>query len=196
MVSDAQLPTRGRPRDTAIDDGILAAALEELSSKGLAGLSLAAVAEAAGTTRPALYRRWSSKEALAVDAVARLAESELPVVTGEPFVDLVAELADFRLCIEKAGALPLAGAMLGEGVDPAVREAYVDRLVVPRRARIQGLLRDGIERGLLVKTADVELAGSMLTGSWYAYHVAGNRPPADWPERAARAAWQACGGRR
>ena len=75
---------------------MLATTLRHLARDGLAGLSIAAVAADAGTTRPAVYRRWSSKEALAVAAVAHLAETDPPPApTGEPFADLVAELEHF-----------------------------------------------------------------------------------------------------
>lgn len=183
---------RGRPRDRSIDDGVLEAALAELASKGYAGFSLSSVAEAAGTTRPAIYRRWQGKQALVVDAVARLAESEPPAVTGDPFADLVAELENFRRCISEAGSLPLVGLMLGDEVDDAVRATYLERIVAPRRSRIRALLRAGIARGDLDADADLDVAGTFLTGSWYATHVAGHRPPRDWASRVAALVWTAC----
>ena len=61
----------GRPRDESIDACVLDAALTELSTKGYSAFSIAAVAEAAGTTRPAIYRRWSGRDALVVDGQGR-----------------------------------------------------------------------------------------------------------------------------
>ena len=52
----------GRPRDGSIDRAVLESTLRALARDGYAGLSLRAVAEDAGTTRPALYRRWRSEE--------------------------------------------------------------------------------------------------------------------------------------
>jgi AcrR family transcriptional regulator len=48
----------GRPRDPQIDAAILGAALDALDDVGYAGLTLEDVARRAGTTKPALYRRW------------------------------------------------------------------------------------------------------------------------------------------
>jgi AcrR family transcriptional regulator len=166
--------------------------LAELAAKGYAAFSLSSVAEAAGTTRPALYRRWKDKTALVVDAVAHLAETDLPKVTGEPFTDLVAELENFAHCITAAGAGPLAGLMLADGVDEAVRTAYLERLVAPRRARLRTILTSAIERGDLDADADLEVAGSFLTGSWYAYRIAGRAIPDDWAQRVATLVWAAC----
>jgi AcrR family transcriptional regulator len=191
-VTDTHNPARGRPRDAAIADGVLDAALAELAGKGYAAFSLTAVAHAAGTTRPALYRRWKDKTALLVDAVARLAATEPPPVTGDPFTDLVAELENFRHCISEAGALPLAGLMLGEDIDPSVRATYLDQVVAPRRARIRGILQMGIDSGALAEDADLEVVTTFLTGSWYAYHLANRPAPRDWPHRVATLVWSAC----
>lgn len=184
----------GRPRDAAIDAGVLDAALGELAAKGYAGFSIASVAAAAGTTRPTVYRRWPDKTALVVDAVARLAAVDPPPVTGEPFTDLVAELEHFRHCIGEAAALPLAGLMLGDEVEPAVRDRYLERIVAPRRARLRAILLAGVEAGELAADADLAVAGTFLTGSWYSMAVARIDPPADWAERVARLVWRACGG--
>lgn len=185
-------PARGRPRDAGIADCVLDAALAELASKGYAAFSLTAVAEAAGTTRPALYRRWKDKTALVVDAVARLAEADPPSVTEDPFEDLVAELENFRHCITAAGALPLAGLMLADDVEEPVREVYLARVVAPRRGRIRAILREGIASGALAEDADLEVAGTFLTGSWYAFRVAGAPVPDDWARRVATLVWRAC----
>ena len=54
-------PTAGRPRDPRIDAAILRATADLLVEIGYSSLTMAAVADRAGTTKTALYRRWSSK---------------------------------------------------------------------------------------------------------------------------------------
>lgn len=193
-MADDPSPRRGRPRDERIDASVLDAALSELATKGYAGFSLAAVAEAAGTTRPAVYRRWNDKDGLIVDAVARLAATAAPEVTGDHFGDLVAELENFRHCIRAAGALPLAGLMLGDEVEAPVRATYVDRVVAPRRRRVRAILDRAVAAGALPDDADLAVAVTFGTGSWYAYGVAGREAPRDWPRRTAALIWRACGG--
>jgi AcrR family transcriptional regulator len=192
---DTTATAPGRPRDAAIDTGVLDAALAELAAKGFAAFSIASVASAAGTTRPAVYRRWPDKTALVVDAVAHLAEVEPPQPSGQPFTDLVAELEHFRHCIGEAAALPLAGIMLGDDVEPAVRAQYLERIVAPRRGRLRGILADAVEQGELDEDADLAVAGTFLTGSWHSMALAGIEPPGDWAARTARLVWRACGGR-
>jgi len=193
MSSSAEVRT-GRPRDAAIDVAVLAATRRQLAESGLAALSVSAVAQEAGTTRPAIYRRWPTRLELAVAAVANLAEIAPPVPTDDPLADLIAELTHFRHCITDAGALALAGVMLQDGVDPELLRHYRDHLVKPRRARLRACLERGIASGLLTADADLAVAVSLATGSWYAYALSGASAPADWPRRVAGLIWRACGG--
>src|SRR5690606_2626403 len=50
----------GRPRDPRIDAAVLAATAELAVECGYPGVTVAAVAARAGTTPPAIYRRWRS----------------------------------------------------------------------------------------------------------------------------------------
>lgn len=168
--------------------------LRQLARHGLAGLSLASVAAAAGTTRPAIYRRWANKEALVVDAISRLAQVDPPDGAEDPFEALVAELEHFRHCITLAGSLPVAGLMLTDGVDDTIRDRYRERIVSPRRARIRACLQRALDDGLIDPDADLVIAATFLTGSWYALALVGTRPPADWARRTATLVWRACGG--
>lgn len=52
---------RGRPRDEASDARIMAAARELLAERGVDAMTFEAIAQRAGATRPAIYRRWPSK---------------------------------------------------------------------------------------------------------------------------------------
>lgn len=185
----------GRPRDASIDDAVLDATLHRLARDGFAGLSLASVAADAGTSRPAIYRRWPDKESLVIDAIARLAQVAPPEAGASPFEDLVTELEHFRHCITEAAALPLAGLMLGDDVNEALRAKYHDLIVVPRRSRIRACLQRAIDDGSLDADADVVIAGTFLTGSWYSLALAGATPPPDWARRTATLVWRACGGR-
>ena len=58
----------GRPRDRRIDDAVLTATVEMLGEAGYAALSVDAIAKRAGTSKPAIYRRWPSKAHLVHEA--------------------------------------------------------------------------------------------------------------------------------
>jgi AcrR family transcriptional regulator len=194
VMPSTSVTRTGRPRDAAIDVAVLAATRRQLAESGLAALSVSAVAQEAGTTRPAIYRRWPTRLELAVAAVANLAEIAPPERTDDPLADLTAELTHFRHCITDAGALALAGVMLQDGVDPELQRNYRDHLVRPRRARLRACLDRGVSAGLLAADADLAVAVSLATGSWYAYALSGASAPREWPWRVARLVWRACGG--
>src|SRR5204862_4480230 len=69
MVIDKTPGCRGRRRDDSIDARVLGITNRHLAERGFAGLSFAAIAEEAGTTRQALYRRRPTKEKLIGDAI-------------------------------------------------------------------------------------------------------------------------------
>lgn len=59
----------GRPRDPRIDGAVLQATRDLLEEAGYLQLSITAIAERAGTNKPAIYRRWPTKAHLVHEAV-------------------------------------------------------------------------------------------------------------------------------
>ncbi|GFG52543.1 TetR family transcriptional regulator [Mycolicibacterium agri] len=69
----------GRPRNPRIDVAVLRSTVELLSKSGYADLSVDAIAKRAGTSKPAIYRRWRSKAHLVHEAVFPISEAtDLP----------------------------------------------------------------------------------------------------------------------
>lgn len=185
---------RGRPRNTDIDRQVLEAALRHLRGGGLPGLSVAAVAEEAGTTRAAIYRRWAGRAELAVAALGTIAHGGAPPPTGDPFDDLVAELAQFRRFVVETEATALVAVALLEGTDPRVCEQVRQHLIEPCRRRLRACVQAGVESGALRAQADHATAEDLLAGSWLAHAVRGAPLADDWPRRTAAMVWAACGG--
>jgi len=185
---------RGRSRDPGIDARLLAAAYRHLSVNGFEALSLTGVAREAGTTRQALYRRWPDKASLAAAALAAAADLGLAVRSEDPLADLAAELADFQRGVSRPGRMSLVGTMLQDSTGPALMARYQAEVIAPRRRRIRAILRRAQHLGLIDADADLEVAVTMGTGSWYARAVAGNSPAPDWPARTAELIWRAVGG--
>src|SRR5580700_380428 len=108
---------RGRARDPSIDVRVLDVAVKHLATHGYEAMSIAAVAEEAGTTRQAVYRRWADKSELGGAAIEIVAEKASTRETTDPFVDLVAELAAFQKGVSRRGRLSLVGTMLQDSVE-------------------------------------------------------------------------------
>ena len=190
-------PTRaGRARDGGIDERILAAAKRQLSVLGYEGMSIAAVAQEAGTTRQALYRRWAGKADLACDAIAAISDdSGRSAMAQDPFSALVAELTDFQRGVSRSGRLSLVGTMLQETTDPEVRDRYRATVIQPRRQRLAAVFQAAQQLGMIDADADLAVAVTMCTGNWYGRALAGDPVPEDWPRRTAALVWRALGGR-
>lgn len=182
----------GRPRDDQLDARILRAAADLLNESGVQGLTFEAVAARAGTSRPAIYRRFDSLTDLTVTALGTIAPSAGGERTGDHLADLTAELDAFRAAIIRLGSINVAASVLLDTTDLSISATYRRTVVQPRRRRLRQILEDAAQAGLLdADPQDLAVAVTMCTGSWYAHALAGTEPPDDWPERTATLVWRA-----
>jgi AcrR family transcriptional regulator len=118
----------GRPRDPRIDAAVLRATVELLAETGYAGLSVAAIAKRAGTSKPAIYRRWPSKAHLVHEAVFPIGAATAVPDTGslpEDLREMVCRTTDFLSTPAARSALPgLVGEM---AADPTLHSALLER---------------------------------------------------------------------
>lgn len=156
-------------------------------------MSLATIAEEAGTTRQALYRRWPSKPDLATAAIASMSEAADRSDTEDPFADLVQELRAFQRGVTRPNGISMVGSMLQDAADPELRKLYQARVVTPRRRRLRHILQRAVDAGLVRSDADLDCAVASCTGSLYALCLAGARIPRDWPQRVAAFVWRGLG---
>jgi len=180
----------GRPRNPELDTAILAAAEQQLGEAGYAGMSLESVATAAGTTVPAVRRRFRNKVALVVAVVDSLRVEGWPDASGTPRADALAILQNFHANLLRTNSMAVVGTMLAEEHrHPEVLAAFRTRLVEPRRTALSRALAEGITSGELPNSADPDVLASMLIGSFYGRYVATSDLPADWAEQSLRHVW-------
>ena len=146
----AEARPAGRPRDPELDRAILAAAEQQLREAGYAGMSLESVAAAAGTTVPAVRRRFRSKASVAVAVIDSLRVESMPAESGPPRSRALAVLRNFRANLLRRNSMAVAGTLLAEEHrHPELLAAFRHRLVEPRRAALRRALADGIRSGEL-----------------------------------------------
>ena len=139
---------RSRRRGKALERALYEATLAELAAVGYAGLTMEGIAARAHTGKAALYRRWSTKQAL-VRAALLYALPPLP----EPRADRSAR--ENLLTVFMAHCDVLAGktafpsmAIMGQLIhEPELRAIFADAVVVPRLRIIESILRTGERNG-------------------------------------------------
>jgi AcrR family transcriptional regulator len=182
----------GRPRDARVDEGILEATVDLLADRGYQALSIAAVAEQAGVGKPAIYRRYGSKAELVVAALARLAEAPEAPLPDDTRTALSSLLAATARVIGTPGGLAIMGSLLAQGrSDPELAEAFRARVVRPRHAVVEAVMRRAADRGELRPEADLEAVDGMLFGAILARATLGEMPDDVWAERVVAIAWEA-----
>ncbi len=183
-------PGPGRPRDPQVDGRLIDAMLRLLARDGYAGASLEAVAQEAGVSKPAIYRRWSSKAELATAALAQLQAGDAPQASGDPRADLVSLLASFRRLLLRPNGLSMIGTLLvEERENPELLRLFRERIVATRRRQVRDLLDAALALGHLRRDADLDAATNALIGSFYARYISGERIGTDWPERVVALVW-------
>src|SRR5258705_13392688 len=87
VVADQDRKGPGRPRSVRADEAIIDAVIELLGEgTSTDAISIEAVAAKAGVGKATIYRRWSNKEALIIEAVSSM-KGPPPVPKGESVRD-------------------------------------------------------------------------------------------------------------
>ncbi len=138
----------GRPRDPRIDHAVLSATVELLGQTGYAELAVDAIARRAGTSKPAIYRRWPSKARLVHEAVFPINEAtELPD-TGS-LADDVREMLHRTLAVltTPAARAALPGLVGEMAADPSLHAALLERFSDILSRGLTERLNDAASRG-------------------------------------------------
>ena len=119
----------GRPRNPRIDEAVLRAAAELVVEVGYADLTITAIAKRAGTSKPAIYRRWPSKAHLLHEAAFPADDDRLALPDTGSLAD---DLAEMLRRTAAAFADPVAraitpGLMAEIAADPALHPALLER---------------------------------------------------------------------
>jgi len=186
VPSEDEPARRGRPRDTAVDQRVLDVAWDLLLSGGYAGLNVDEVAERAAVAKTTLYRRWPTKDHLAIAVVTRTIRPVPVPDTGDLRHDLTeftaglaASLHTYRMAGQPDG---LSAGLVAELVAAAARHPDLGDLVralhARRHAMLLARLRRATERDGLRPDIDHAVLIDQVSGPIY-YRVLITGAPAD-----------------
>jgi len=179
-------PDAGTPRPRVEGDReveVLQATLDVLADVGYDKLTMDAVATRAKASKATLYRRWSSKVALVIDALLLDKDAPEPVDTGSLRGDL---LAAFCGNSGHAGQMDARAVAMFTSVltaisrDPEFAASFRERVIGPKLAVTEEIYARAKERGEVREDLDVSLFGPALAGiCLHRVYVFGERPDAD-----------------
>lgn len=159
-----------RRRSQSSHEAILKATVELLEEVGYVSMSIEGIARRAGVGKQTIYRWWSSKAALVMEAYTTVVAKKFPLPsTGKVQEDLEAIFCPlFKVLNTTTAGTALAGIMTEAQNNPELAQAFRDQFVASRRAVIKTILESGIKRGELRKDINLECAVDSLYGAmWY-----------------------------
>ena len=172
-VSQTQSPLKvpvTRRRNQRSHQAILTAAVELLQEKGYGDICIEAIANRAGVGKQTIYRWWSSKAAVIMEAMSAKATQNIPTPdTGSVKQDLCEILQQlFAILTTKTTREAVTGLIAEAQKDATFASSFREQFIECRRAATRTILERGIARGELRPDLNLELVIDAIYGPiWY-----------------------------
>jgi AcrR family transcriptional regulator len=194
---DASVPRPGgRPRDAAIDEAIILATRDRLIRDGYSRMTIGDIVADAKVSRPTLYRRWSTKFDLVVDALDYGFRKQQDLYTLElsgiePREALVEAVRRLDPAYFNPDAMVLMGNFAGEATrTPELLDIVRKHAVEPRVRLVENVLSKLQERGAVRGDVDKHTIATMCFGSYFAAFYRGESKK-EIPEAVVSVLWPA-----
>jgi AcrR family transcriptional regulator len=171
---------RGRPRKAATDTAILDAAATVMSQRGYRGMTVGAVAAAAGVTEPTVYLRHPTKHDLAVAAIPRLPMLTHPSDTGDTRADLASLLGDI-VTTSLAIGLSITGVVLAEEAEhPELLDHWRTTVGAAALRAVKDIIEHGQRRGQIRGDLQAGVIADLILGAYLGHYTHQGRPDDAW----------------
>jgi AcrR family transcriptional regulator len=186
----------GRPRDAALDEAIILATRDRLVRDGYSQMTIGDIAADAKVSRPTLYRRWSTKFELVVDALDYGFRKErdtyaLDLSRMEPREALVEAVRRLDPAYYNPDAIVLMSNFASEAIHiPELLEIVRKHAVEPRVALVEDVLSQLQERGAVRDEIDKHTIATLCFGSYFAAFYRGEHTK-EIPEAVVAVLWPA-----
>ena len=196
MANEVVTARRGRPRDAGVDQRVLDVAWDLLLTGGYAGLNVDEVAERAAVAKTTLYRRWQTKDHLAIAVVTRMIPFALVLDTGDLCRDLIEFAVSMATTLHRyrtaGGSDGVSPGLAGELVAAAARHPDIGELIrtlhARRHATALARLQRARERGEIRPDIDDAILIDQISGPiYYRALVTGAATDRSYAERLVRA---------
>jgi AcrR family transcriptional regulator len=196
VANEVVTARRGRPRDAGVDQRVLDVAWDLLLTGGYAGLNVDEVAERAAVAKTTLYRRWQTKDHLAIAVVTRMIPFALVLDTGDLCRDLIEFAVSMAATLHRyrtaGGSDGVSPGLAGELVAAAARHPDIGELIrtlhARRHATALARLQRARERGEIRPDIDDAILIDQISGPiYYRALITGQTADRDYAERLVRA---------
>jgi AcrR family transcriptional regulator len=166
-MADEHAPGRASARPRIEGDReaeILDATIQLLASTGYERLTMDAVAAAAKASKATLYRRWTTKSELVIDAIerAKSAPCVVQLDTGSLRSDLIAASCHQGGMIDPNAMSVLAGIIPALHHDPEFADAFRERFLKPKLATTRAIYERARARGEIADDVDLDFLETVL----------------------------------
>ncbi|TXS45036.1 TetR/AcrR family transcriptional regulator [Streptomyces sp. uw30] len=148
---------------------VLEAADDLLVEKGFAGVTMEGIASRAGVAKQTIYRWWSTKADVLMDAFLQDATEDLtPPDTGDFPADLRAYLHRLAWFLAESQPGAVFRSLLAQAQhDPVFAEEFRARCLTAQRHRDRALLERAVTAGRLPSSLDLDTETDQLVGPLY-----------------------------
>ncbi len=172
-----------RNRSTSVEQVVLDTASQLLAEGGVRHLTIERVARRTGFAKTTIYRRWRSRDDLALAVVLRMTRTVVSSPEAADGVDSHSALRDLVTgAVDILRSTPMGSIMRGLAselaTDPHLSAAFRAQVVALRRQRLADIVAVGIERGELRPDTDADLLHDLLFGPVY-YRLLTSEAPLD-----------------
>jgi AcrR family transcriptional regulator len=146
---------------------VIVATIDLIARVGYRSVTIDAVARASGVSRSTIYRHWSSKNSLLLEAFTSYVDESTEVAdTGDAIADLRTYLQKIAFHVSVGGAGQIVTGLISDSLeDDQFAESFRVKVIEPRRLGFLRILRLGQSRGQIRRDVDLRSAVDALYGS-------------------------------
>lgn len=134
---------------------------------GYRSMTVDAIARASGVSKSTIYRHWSSRNELVLEAFSSYVDQSTEVLdTGDAIADLRTYLLKLAFRVSRGGAGSIVTGLIKDSLGhPEFAEIFKAKVIEPRRRAFMQILLRGQQRGQIRSDVDLKSAVDAIYGS-------------------------------
>jgi AcrR family transcriptional regulator len=167
----------GRPRSEESRSAVLDTTWKLLETVPLRNLAIEAIARESGVAKTTIYRWWSNKVEIVMEATLEKLMPEIAFPAGVSAIEAITQQMHLLIKAFSGKYGRIVAQIIAEGqACPETLASYRDRFLYPRREAAKQVIQQGIENGEFDPNLDPELAIDLLYGAIYFRLLVGHLP--------------------